>query len=128
MLAVGSKRASDLPEKTNSICYYIVGCNGPLAGRRFDLSEKQPSLEFGRETDEVRIPEGTQGVGRHHCRVILKAGKPYLIDLNSTYGTYFIAPWQRLDAMKEYELRDQIEFCLASSAVTFRIVDSARLK
>lgn len=103
--------------------FRIVGCSGPLKGKTYELNAKHPSLEFGVEGSEVRFPPGTPGVSRHHCKVILKDTKAYLVDLNSSYGTFLRIPPQRLQAQTEYELHDKTEFCLASNSVVFRVYD-----
>ena len=101
--------------------FRIVGCSGPLAGREFELSAMQPSLEFGVLGSEVRFPQKTAGVSRHHCKVILRDSRAYLIDLNSSYGTYLRVPPQQLQPQREYMLQDGAEFCLGSEAIMFRV-------
>lgn len=105
--------------------YRIVGCCGPLTAREYELSAKQPALEFGVQSNEITFPPGTPGVSRHHCKVILKGTGAYLIDLESTYGTYIRIPFTQLQPNTEYELRDRMEFCLGSDTVVFRIYDDA---
>ena len=102
--------------------FRIVGLSGPLAGREFELSAMQPSLEFGVLGNEVRFPAKTGGVSRHHCKVILRDSMAYLIDLDSTYGTYIRVPPQQLQPHREYALQDRTEFCLGSETVMFRVL------
>ena len=110
----------------NGAGFRIVGCAGPLAGKTCELNTRHPALEFGVESREVRFPPGTPGISRHHCKVILRGTRAYLVDLNSTYGTFIRTPFVRLRPDTEYELKDRTEFCLASGAVVFRIEESGQ--
>ena len=111
----------DVENRTHSAAQFvIVGVNGPLTGKRYVLGPDRPLLEFGRESNEVKIPDGTPGVSGHHCKVSLQNGRPYLMDLSSRYGTFLLTPPSRLEAMKDYELHNGAEFCLASNAVVFQ--------
>lgn len=60
---------------------------GPLQGQTYPV--RGDELLFGREAVcAVRVPDGTPGVSKRHCCIRWQQGRPMLIDLGSTYGTY----------------------------------------
>ncbi len=134
MMWFGSADAARMGNQPDLAPYRLIltGVRGPFTSQQFELSDTSPVLEFGTQANGVRLPEKTPGVSRHHCRVIAKNREAYLVDLNSTYGTYIWQPYgdggpyaspQRLQPALEYRLYDLTEFFLGSQNVGFRISD-----
>lgn len=66
----------------------ITCLSGPLKGRVYHVGVN--GLMFGRDNDcNVRFPNETPGISRHHCCIRMEQGGPVLVDLRSTYGTFF---------------------------------------
>lgn len=119
LMAVSPSKQPGMERRGCSYC--ITACAGPLAGRQFFLTERSPVLEFGRENCDIQLPWDTKGVGRHHCRLILQNGRPFLEDNDSKYGTYLGSPFKRLTSHIPTELENGTEFWLASNQIAFRI-------
>lgn len=99
----------------------LITCTaGPLAGMQYELTEGR-ELTIGRENCLIPIPEDTQGISRHHCRLFMRGGTAYLEDNHSSFGTYLI-PGDKIDpANGAVPLADNAVFCLASTDVAFRV-------
>ena len=127
LLAYGGKE--DERAEGMSTRYVVAGINGSLLGKQFALSPARAVLDFGTQANMVKLPEGTPGVSRHHCMVVLKNGEVFLTDLNSSYGTYLWQPSgqgpyanpQRIQAEVKYRLYDQTEFFLGSQNIAFQL-------
>ncbi len=104
--------------------HVLTALSGPLQGRSFSLTAREPVLTFGRENCSVLFPTNTPGVGRHHCRVYLRGGTACLEDESSTYGTFLLPGGQRLTPGQPVPLSDGTRFCLASPAVTFQYTNT----
>ena len=66
----------------------ITCLSGPLKGRVYHVGVN--GLMFGRDRDcNVRFPDEAPGISRHHCCIRMEHGVPVLVDLRSTYGTFY---------------------------------------
>ena len=108
-------------ENKSESAFCIIAISGPLNGQRYFITRNNPSLDFGRENCEVLFPVDTKGVGRHHCRVTLQGDRLFLVDCNSSYGTYLAEPLRRLAPGASVELHDGTEFCLARMDIVFKV-------
>ncbi len=109
---------------------YCLACRGGfLDGRRFPM---RGSVGIGRNPDiqgvleTIRYPEKYQGISRQHARVLMKNGAFYLVDTNSSYGTYLIKPGmpepKRLTPNQPVPLQPGDSFFLGGSNVNeFRL-------
>lgn len=93
----------------------LSALSGPLAGAEFPFGQ---SVTIGCDPSQCNIvlPAGTPGVSRRHCTLELRPDGVYLMDHNSSYGTFWqsgqrIAP-QQWTAVSG-------PFCLGSQAVAF---------
>ncbi len=104
---------------TNDSGFRIQGVTGRFAGKRYAING---TVRIGRDTTQCQIayPEGSQGISRIHCELILVNGKLYLKDLGASYGT-FLKNGQRLASNQTVELRPGEQFYLASPNETFQI-------
>lgn len=103
----------------NDSGFRIQGVSGRFAGKRYAING---TVRIGRDTTQCQItyPEGSQGISRVHCELILVNGKLYLKDLGASYGT-FLKNGQRLASNQAVELRPGEQFYLASPKETFQI-------
>lgn len=101
--------------------YIITAISGPLTGKRYILSSRHASLEFGREDCEVLFPPDATSIGRHHCKVYLDSGKPYIVDNGSRNGTFILSPFYRLEAGRPIALPSDASFCLARNDIVFKL-------
>ena len=115
-----AKSGSGESGRTEGPIHVITALSGPLQGRSFSLTAREPQLTFGRENCSVLFPTNTPGVGRHHCRVYLRGDTACLEDERSTYGTFLLPGGQRVTPGQPVPLSDGTRFCLASPAVTFQ--------
>ena len=120
LLLLGGAGTAVAPRSAGPV-FCVTGVAGPLAGKQFFLSDRKSVLEFGRENCDVQFPPDTTGVGRHHCRVILQNGQPYLEDSNSRYGTFILNPPQKLAPNQPAPLAENASFSLARKDIIFRI-------
>ena len=118
LLATGGE-ASGITARPKVQCT-IVAVNGPLAGRRYVISENQ-KISFGRENCGILFPINTPGIGRHHCFVYMQNQTAFLVDNQSTYGTYLLPSGNRLPSQTPVSLSENTQFCLASSANIFQV-------
>ena len=109
------------PPQKKSPGYRISAIQGPLNGMSYELSAWKQTLTFGRENCDVLFPGDTPGVGRHHCRVFLRGGEPYLQDNQSSYGTFLLDPVRRLSPNEAVLLHNNTRFCLARKDIVFTI-------
>ena len=66
----------------------LVGEQGALAGKTFDLKRGQ-RLTVGRSTEcQIRFPADTVGVSKVHCTILFDGEKVTVRDEKSTAGTY----------------------------------------
>ena len=89
---------------------------GPLSGAVFEL--KMP-LTVGRDPDTCNIifPPNTLGISRRHCIIETRNDGVYIMDLNSSQGTFLQG--QRLSANKWYKITGNI--WLGSNSVIFTV-------
>ncbi len=104
---------------SNDSGFRLQGVSGQFAGRRYAING---TVRIGRDSAQCQIvyPEGSQGISRVHCELILANGKLYLRDLGASYGT-FLKGGQRLASNQAVELRPGEQFYLASVQETFQI-------
>lgn len=102
----------------------VTALNGPLQGRSYSLTEREPVLTFGRNGCSVLFPPNTPGVSGNHCRVYLRGGSAVLEDEGSRYGTFLMPGGQWLAPHQPHPLADGMQFCLASPAVSFRYTET----
>ncbi len=63
----------------------LVTVEGPLAGWQFDLTE--PAVSIGRTPDNL-LSVADQRVSRHHARIEQRTDGLWIVDLDSTNGTF----------------------------------------
>lgn len=97
--------------------------SGPLAGADFPF---QQSITIGCDSSQcnVVLPAGTPGVSRRHCTLELRPDGVYLMDHNSSYGTYWQSG-QRVPSNQWVAVTGS--FCLGSQAVSFGCKESRPL-
>lgn len=71
------------------------------------------------DIDLTRYGAEERGVSREHARLEVKGGKLFLIDLNSTNGTYIDG--ERIQPMQPYEVRSGDEFLVGRVAIRLLI-------
>jgi len=93
----------------------LSAISGPLAGADFPFGQ---SVTIGCDPSQCNIvlPVGTPGVSRRHCTLELRPDGIYLMDHNSSYGTFWQSG-QRLAPGQWTAVTGP--FCLGSQAVTF---------
>lgn len=106
-----------IPPQSSS---HVVTCiSGPLQGTTVPIS--QGTLTFGRDTAcDVTFPATTPGVSQNHLRLTADAGRLFLMDLGSTYGTY-LADGTKLYPGQQHEVRPNTQFFLGSQQVGFTV-------
>jgi len=95
----------------------LVVIYGRELGRKYELSEDVVTL--GREPDNTVIIDA-DSVSRHHARVETYGGSKYLVDLNSTNGTYvndIVAMREQLSSGDFIKVGDTIFKYLAGSDI-----------
>ncbi|MBF0409118.1 MAG: FHA domain-containing protein [Candidatus Riflebacteria bacterium] len=98
---------------------YLVGNTPPFLGKPFDLSKDSYSIGRVEERD-LCIPSDM--VSRHHATILQKAGDFFIIDNDSSNGSFLNN--EHIEPNKEYKLqhRDIIKF----DTYEFIFVDSTR--
>lgn len=89
----------------NNGTVYPVRASGCMIGRQNDCS--------------IVLPESTQGVSRHHCKLEFQGDQLILTDLNSSYGTYIHG--KRIPANTPVRLSPGSSFCLGSEKCKFTV-------
>ena len=100
----------------------LLATNGPLANALFPLEQR---ITFGRDPALCNIvfPSGTPGVSRRHCVLEPHSDGIYLMDLDSSSGT-FLQNGQRLNPNQWVKITGN--FCLGSPNVMFAIQKSGQ--
>jgi len=97
----------------------IMCLSGPMSGQVFSLG--QDGLIVGRDPCcSLRLPGSANCVSRRHCAIRWQGGKPVLVDLQSSYGT-FLASGQRLIPNQPVVLSTGSRFYLGSKQYQFQI-------
>lgn len=97
----------------------ITCLSGPLKGRIYHVSLN--GLMFGRDNDcNVRFPNESPGISRHHCCIRMEQGVPVLVDLNSTYGT-FLGNGRQLPPNNPVRITQGSRFYLANTGYLFQV-------
>lgn len=96
----------DQPERLR-----LVGANTPES---FQLVIQDPEYKIGKKQDLVQgwIPFNN-AVSRLHCKIVLRNGRHYVVDLGSANGTFVNG--KRLDANREVPLKPGDRLRLANS-------------
>lgn len=97
----------------------ILFCQGgPLRGKSFPIT--QTPLVIGRDTScGVCYPITEKGVSRIHCEIRLREGEVYLMDRNSSFGTFLNG--RRLAPMVPTAIPNGAVFWLADQNNTFTV-------
>lgn len=96
----------------------LVGEDGALKGRSYEI---RGICWIGRTADcQIRYPENTGGISRHHCELLTENGKLLLMDVGSTYGTY-LGDGTKLEKNIPRELKSGDTFYLADRKQMFRV-------
>ena len=95
----------------------LSAVSGPLAGKSMPLNGR---IVIGRDASACNlvIPDAPY-ISRRHCAVEVISGSVYVMDLDSTYGT-FLQPGQRLPPNQWVRVRDS--FYLVKESVRFRVI------
>ena len=97
----------------------ITCMSGPLKGRIYHVGVN--GLMFGRDNDcNVRFPNESPGISRHHCCIRMEQGMPVLVDLNSTYGT-FLGNGRQLPPNNPVQITPGSRFYLANTGYLFQV-------
>lgn len=97
----------------------IICLSGPLKGRVYHAGAN--GLMFGRDNDcNVRFPNETPGISRHHCCIRMEQGVPVLVDLRSTYGT-FLGNGRQLQPNNPVRITPGSRFYLANTGCLFQV-------
>ena len=94
--------------------------SGPMSGRTYRLGTG--GILIGRESDcGIRFFGNAPGVSRHHCSVRIQHGRPALVDLGSSYGSY-LADGTKLPPNYPMPIHPGSKFYLGSSKNLFELV------
>lgn len=95
---------------------------GAFGSRRFSIDG---TLRMGVDPtqNDLVFPQGTPGVSRQHCRLILRNGALWLQDMNARYGTYYNG--KKMDPGQTVQVREGDTLSLGGQGQTFRIVLSS---
>ena len=97
----------------------IICLSGPLKGRVYHVGAH--GLMFGRDNDcDVRFPNGASGISRHHCCVRMEQGVPVLVDLQSSYGTFY-GDGRQLPPNNPMRIMAGSRFYLANTGYLFQV-------
>lgn len=98
--------------------WQLRGMSGRFQGEIFEI---QGTMRFGRDVDaEISYPRDTRGISGSHCEVREEFEKIVLIDLQSSFGTFF-GNGAKLEPKRKYELKEGDTFYLADQGHTFRL-------
>lgn len=92
--------------------------SGPLAGSYFPLQQSSVTIGCDPGQCNIVLPAGTPGVSRRHCTLELRPDGVYLMDHNSSYGTFWESG-QRIPANQWVPVPATATFFLGSQAVSF---------
>lgn len=106
------------PEQRQSQ-YILQGIAGPAQGQQLVLQDR---IAIGRDPQysDLKLPEGTAGISRRHCEVMLRGGQIILKDVGSSYGT-FLESGVKLNPQTEYRLEPGTVFYLANRRIAFKV-------
>lgn len=97
----------------------IMCLSGPMSGQVFPLP--QDGLIVGRDPCcSLRLPGNASCVSRRHCAIRWQGGKPVLVDLQSSCGT-FLSSGQRLIPNQPMALTSGSRFYLGSQQYQFQL-------
>lgn len=98
--------------------YRLRGMSGTFAGRQFVIGQR---MRIGREagSNELVYPADTRGVSGRHCELVMQGGRLYLMDVGSSYGTFYKN--RKLQPNQPVPLQPGDLFYLAHSQECFRI-------
>ncbi|MGI6193317.1 MAG: FHA domain-containing protein, partial [Christensenellales bacterium] len=87
-----------------------------------DISVEDTIL-FGRDAETCNIiyPDGTPGISTLHCKLLVSDGALYIMDLDSSFGT-FLRDGTQLVPYQPYALQSGDSFYLASTENTFAVL------
>lgn len=96
--------------------------SGPLTGSYFPLHQSSVTIGCDPSQCNIVLPAGTPGVSRRHCTLELRPdGVVYLMDHNSSYGTFWESG-QRIPSNQWVPMPAAAFFFLGSQEVSFRCV------
>jgi hypothetical protein len=98
----------------------IIGIAGEMNGKTFPVSG---AIAIGRDSARcaVAYAASTPGISSEHCRLKAVQNGVVLVDVGSTYGTFF-ENGSKLTAHQEYTLHSGDKFYLGSKDNGFRVV------
>jgi S1-C subfamily serine protease len=98
----------------------IIGIAGEMNGKTFPISG---TIAIGRDPARcaVAFAASTPGISSEHCRLKAVQGGVILVDVGSTYGTFF-ENGSKLTTHQEYTLHSGDKFYLGSKDNGFRVV------
>lgn len=103
----------------SNISVSVICLSGPLKGRVYHVGAN--GLMFGRDNDcNVRFPNKTLGISRHHCCIRMEQGVLVLVDLRSSYGT-FLGNGSQLPPNNPTQITTGSRFYLANTGYLFQI-------
>lgn len=98
--------------------WQLRGLGGTFEGQTYLLEHQ---LSIGRNpAGQIVYPQNTKGISGSHCEIRLEQGNVILIDLQSTYGTYF-ANGMKVEPRIPYQLKEGDCFYLAEKQQMFRL-------
>lgn len=95
--------------------------SGPLAGSHFPLQQSSVTIGCDPGQCNIVLPAGTPGISRRHCTLELRPDGVYLMDHNSSYGTFWQSG-QRIPPNQWVSVPPAAAFYLGSPAVAFDCV------
>ena len=97
--------------------YGMLNCtSGPLEGQRFVIEDEE-GFYIGRDPSLSKIVVNDSRVSKRHVRIVPRNGKVWVVDQNSTNGTFMgAAGGQRIT---EVQLKRGDTIVLADNAATF---------
>ncbi len=101
---------------------YIRAVGGYMNGRIYEISQSE--MLFGRDVScavrYAREAKNAKGISRIHCKLYRENGSLWLLDMDSTYGTY-LADYGKLQKGIPIELKKGSVFYLADKTNGFEI-------
>jgi len=106
-----------------TVAAYLVALDGVDKGKRYLLNQEVTHIGGvamdGGKKNEVLVRDPDRQVSRFHCEVHKRGNNCYLIDLDSSNGTYLRS--RQLQPGVAAKLRDGDKFTLARSAAAFEL-------